>query len=136
MASALLSTWGLEECSQIDAPLLLRTGGEWPWSPSSHSQTEFGKVAREAIVNALPRLEHRRSGGVGRCPPPSLYDLCPSPIEKWRSVVVVTPIPLLEGRTEGGYGLCPSLFLGSGGVEACGHGHPHPTHRKNLGRWP
>ena len=49
---------------------------------------------------------------------PSLYDLCPSPPEKWRSVVVATPIPLLKGSREGGDGLCPSLFLGRGGVFA------------------
>ena len=62
-----------------------------------------------------------RTGGVEECGddhPPSLYDLCPSPPEKWRSVVVVALIPLLEGRREGGCGRCPSLFLGSGGVFA------------------
>ena len=44
------------------------------------------------MVILIPLPQGIREGG---------HDLCPSPPEKRRSVVMATPIPLLEGRREG-----------------------------------
>ena len=43
-------------------------------------------------------------------------------------------IPLLKERWEGGHDLCPPFPPWK--VEECGHGHPHPSSRKEDGREP
>ena len=68
-----------EEEDTISALLILRSGGVLPRSPS------------------IPLLEGKRGGSHG---------LCPSDLERWRSVAMVTHIPLVERRREESHGLC------------------------------
>ena len=88
-----------------------RKQGRRPWSvPSSLLEGRWGNghVGQSfdgngkcvTMAHGLPLQE-----GIWE----SDHGLCPSPSERWRSVVMATSMTCLERRGEGGHGLCLSL---------------------------
>ena len=75
--------------------------------PSSCLST-FEKRRHVAMDILVPLPEGRWEGG---------HDLCPSLLDKWRSVAMVTPMPLLDRN-----GFCPDPL-------------PHFS-RRRMGMWP
>ena len=61
------------------------------------------------------------------------HDLCPSIPEKVRSVAMAMPITLRAGMRERGHDLCLSPLEEK---EGWGQGHPRPTSKGKVGKWP